>query len=87
MSILIDENTKLLIQGITGGFGGKHAQLSLDYGTKVVGGITPGKGGHDAVGVVMLAQWRWLCHDARPRFQAFIACRTHMAIKVALPLP
>ena len=45
MSILIDENTKLLIQGITGGFGGKHAQLSLDYGTKVVGGITPGKGG------------------------------------------
>ncbi len=45
MSILVDEKTKLLIQGITGGFGGKHAQLSIDYGTQVVGGVTPGKGG------------------------------------------
>ncbi|MGJ8656150.1 MAG: succinate--CoA ligase subunit alpha [Akkermansiaceae bacterium] len=45
MSILVDENTKVLVQGITGGFGGKHAQLSLDYGTKIVAGVTPGKGG------------------------------------------
>ncbi|MGA0854673.1 MAG: succinate--CoA ligase subunit alpha, partial [Luteolibacter sp.] len=45
MSILIDENTKVLIQGITGSFGARHTRLSLDYGTKVVGGITPGKGG------------------------------------------
>ncbi|MEM7698596.1 MAG: succinate--CoA ligase subunit alpha [Verrucomicrobiota bacterium] len=45
MSILVDENTKILIQGITGSFGGRHAQLSLDYGTKLVGGVTPGKGG------------------------------------------
>ncbi|MCB1234772.1 MAG: succinate--CoA ligase subunit alpha, partial [Verrucomicrobiae bacterium] len=40
-----DENTKVLIQGITGSFGGRHAQLSLDYGTQVVAGVTPGKGG------------------------------------------
>ena len=45
MSILITPQTKILIQGITGAFGGKHAQLSLDYGTAVVAGVTPGKGG------------------------------------------
>ena len=45
MSILIDENTKVLIQGITGSFGARHTQLSLEYGTKVMGGVTPGKGG------------------------------------------
>src|SRR5450631_1435279 len=45
MSILITPQTKILIQGITGAFGGKHAQLSLDYGTLVVAGVTPGKGG------------------------------------------
>jgi succinyl-CoA synthetase alpha subunit len=45
MSILIDENTNVLIQGITGSFGARHTQLSLEYGTKVVGGVTPGKGG------------------------------------------
>lgn len=45
MAILIDENTKVLIQGITGSFGGRHASLSLAYGTQVVAGVTPGKGG------------------------------------------
>ncbi|NIP94526.1 MAG: succinate--CoA ligase subunit alpha [Akkermansiaceae bacterium] len=45
MAILVDENTKVLVQGITGGFGGAHAKLSLEYGTKVVAGVTPGKGG------------------------------------------
>jgi len=45
MSILVNPNTKVLIQGITGSFGAKHAQLSIDYGTQVVAGVTPGKGG------------------------------------------
>ena len=45
MAILVDENTRILVQGITGSFGGRHAQLSLDYGTKLVAGVTPGKGG------------------------------------------
>jgi len=45
MSILITPETKILVQGITGDFGGRHAKLSLDYGTKVVAGVTPGKGG------------------------------------------
>ena len=51
MSILIDENTKLLIQGITGGEGSFHAQRCMEYGTKIVAGVTPGKGGSEHLGV------------------------------------
>ncbi|HEV2176990.1 MAG TPA: succinate--CoA ligase subunit alpha [Terriglobia bacterium] len=45
MSILVDENTRLLVQGITGREGGFHAWQAIEYGTKVVAGVTPGKGG------------------------------------------
>ena len=45
MAILITPETKILIQGITGEFGARHTKLSLDYGTQVVAGVTPGKGG------------------------------------------
>ncbi len=45
MSIIVKPDTKVLIQGITGSFGARHAQLSLAYGTNVVAGVTPGKGG------------------------------------------
>lgn len=45
MSILIDENTRLLVQGITGSEGSFHARKCIEYGTKVVAGVTPGKGG------------------------------------------
>src|SRR5690348_16585784 len=45
MSILIDSQTRILVQGITGSFGARHTQLSLAYGTQVVAGVTPGKGG------------------------------------------
>jgi succinyl-CoA synthetase alpha subunit len=45
MPILITPQTRILIQGITGGFGARHTQLSLAYGTQVVAGVTPGKGG------------------------------------------
>ena len=45
MSILIDQNTKVVIQGITGGEGAFHARQMKEYGTKVVAGVTPGKGG------------------------------------------
>ncbi len=45
MAILVTPQTKLLVQGITGEFGARHAKLSLDYGTQVVAGVTPGKGG------------------------------------------
>ncbi len=45
MSILVDSNTRILVQGITGDFGSRHARASLDYGTQLVAGVTPGKGG------------------------------------------
>ena len=45
MAILVSQDTKVLVQGITGSFGGRHARASLEYGTRVVGGVTPGKGG------------------------------------------
>ncbi len=51
MSIIIDENTKVVIQGITGREGTFHAQQMAAYGTKVVAGVTPGKGGQDVDGI------------------------------------
>jgi succinyl-CoA synthetase alpha subunit len=45
MSVLVDRNTRVLFQGFTGREASFHAQASIDYGTKVVGGVTPGKGG------------------------------------------
>ena len=51
MSILIDQNTKLLVQGITGREGTFHTEQMLAYGTNVVAGVTPGKGGQEVLGV------------------------------------
>ena len=45
MTVLIDQNSKIIIQGFTGKIGSFHAQEMIDYGTNIVGGVTPGKGG------------------------------------------
>ena len=50
MSILVDENTRVLVQGITGSTGQFHAQQMKEYGTKIVAGVTPGKGGQSVDG-------------------------------------
>src|SRR6185295_6437235 len=49
MSILVDKNTRLLVQGITGNEGTFHSRAMLAYGTNIVGGVTPGRGGQMAV--------------------------------------
>ena len=51
MSVLINRNTRVLVQGITGSHGSFHTKQMLEYGTKVVGGVTPGKGGERVEGV------------------------------------
>ena len=51
MSILLDENSKVIVQGITGRDGSFHTKQMLEYGTKVVAGVTPGKGGIEEHGV------------------------------------
>jgi succinyl-CoA synthetase alpha subunit len=51
MSILVDKNTKVITQGMTGNTGSFHTQAALDYGTKMVAGVTPGKGGSEFLGL------------------------------------
>ena len=45
MSVLVDKDTRLVVQGITGSAGSFHAKQCMEYGTNIVAGVTPGKGG------------------------------------------
>ncbi len=51
MAIFVDEHTKVIVQGLTGGQGKYHGLRNRDYGTNIVGGVTPGKGGQDVEGI------------------------------------
>lgn len=62
MSVLVDKNTRLLVQGITGSAGGFHARQCMEYGTNVVAGVTPGKGGQKFDGKVPVFD---TVHEAR----------------------
>src|SRR6202012_119303 len=64
MSILVDKNTRLLVQGITGKAGGFHAKQCAEYGTNVVAGVTPGRGGETWEGKVPVFN---TSHEAREK--------------------
>ena len=53
MGIIIDKNTRAIVWGITGTQGSFHTRLMLEYGTKIVAGVTPGKGGGEVEGVAV----------------------------------
>jgi len=59
MSVLVDKNTRLVVQGITGSAGGFHTRQCMEYGTKIVAGVTPGKGGQKFDGKVPVFDTMW----------------------------
>ena len=70
MSILVDKNTKVITQGMTGKTGSFHTQAALDYGTQMVAGVTPGKGGTTHIG---LPQFDTV-HEAKAATGATASC-------------
>jgi succinyl-CoA synthetase alpha subunit len=66
MSVLIDESTRLAVAGITGKEGTFHTLNNRSYGTNVVGGVTPGKGGQDVDGIPVFDSWEQAVADAQP---------------------
>ncbi len=66
MSILVDERTRLCVAGVTGREGSFHTLNNRNYGTNVVGGVTPGKGGQDLEGIPVFDGWDQAMQDAQP---------------------
>ena len=92
MSILVDTNTRLLVQGITGSEGSFHAQRCMEYGTKVVAGVTPGKEGSQVLGVPVFNSVERAVTETRANTSiifvppAFAADAILEAIDVGIPL-
>jgi succinyl-CoA synthetase alpha subunit len=66
MSVLVDENTRLAVAGITGREGSFHTLNNKRYGTNVVGGVTPGKGGQDVEGIPVFDSWAQAAESVQP---------------------
>src|ERR1700693_4636046 len=66
MSVLVDESTRLCVAGITGREGSFHTLNNRRYGTSVVGGVTPGKGGQDVEGIPVFDSWADAMAEAQP---------------------
>ncbi|TQS71601.1 succinate--CoA ligase subunit alpha [Rhodobacteraceae bacterium] len=66
MAVLVNENTKVICQGLTGSQGTFHTEQAIAYGTKMVGGVTPGKGGQDHLGLPVFNS----VHEAKAKTEA-----------------
>jgi succinyl-CoA synthetase alpha subunit len=66
MSVLVDETTRLCVAGMTGKEGSFHTLNNRRYGTNVVGGVTPGKGGQDVEGIPVFDSWEQAASEASP---------------------
>ncbi len=66
MSVLVDERTRLAVAGITGREGSFHTRNNRNYGTNVVGGVTPGKGGQDVEGIPVFNSWEQAVAECAP---------------------
>jgi succinyl-CoA synthetase alpha subunit len=66
MAILVDQDTRLAVAGITGREGSFHTLNNRRYGTSVVGGVTPGKGGQDVEGIPVFDSWEQAVEEAQP---------------------
>jgi succinyl-CoA synthetase alpha subunit len=66
MSVLVDETTRLCVAGMTGKEGSFHTLNNRRYGTNVVGGVTPGKGGQDVEGIPVFDSWEQAADEAQP---------------------
>ena len=92
MSILVDKNTRLIVQGITGREGTFHTEQMLEYGTNVVAGVTPGKGGQTVLGVPVFNTVREAAEETGANASVIFVPAMHMmsgaleAIDAGLPL-
>ena len=73
MSILVDKNTRLLVQGFTGSQATLHSEQSIEYGTNIVGGVTPGKGGQTHLGTPVFNSVHEAMEEVQPNGNTGIA--------------
>jgi succinyl-CoA synthetase alpha subunit len=85
MSVLVDDHSRILVQGITGRQGSLHTQLMLEYGSHIVAGVTPGKGGEEIYHVPVFDTVQEACEHTRPNVSVIFvpAMWTQEAVKEA----